>query len=76
MVEKEFASYDKDSNRQLSKVEFAAWMDALKAKSGDKAAEDPKWNDKAFAQADVDKSKSVDQVELTGFLSGATAGAS
>lgn len=78
VVEQEFASYDKDSNGSLSKVEFGAWMDALKAKSasGATAATDPKWNDKAFAQADTDKSKALSKVELASFLSAATKSAS
>ncbi len=75
VVDKEFASYDKDSDGSLSKAEFGAWMDALKAKSanGATAAADPKWNDAAFAQADTDKSAALSKGELTTFLSGATA---
>ena len=77
IVNAEFASYDKDRNGTLDKTEFAAWMDALKAKApnaADKPA-DPKWNDAAFAQADKDKSASLTRDELSGFLgSPATAG--
>lgn len=72
VVNREFKTYDKDGDGALNKVEFAAWMDALKSASGDTgAAADPKWNDKAFAQADKDKSTTVNQTELTSFLSGA-----
>jgi EF hand len=75
IVETEFASYDKDSSGSLSKKEFAAWMDALKAKApaGTETASkpDPKWNEAAFKQADGDKSKSVSKEELASFLSGA-----
>jgi hypothetical protein len=73
IVESEFGTYDKDANGSLSKAEFAAWMDALKAKAPGGASKpaDPKWNDAAFAQADADKSTSVTKQELTGFLGGA-----
>lgn len=71
VVDQEFASYDKDSNGSLSKAEFGAWLDALKAKSPDaaKTGADPKYNDNAFAQADTDKSKALSKGELTAFLS-------
>ena len=70
IVDAEFASYDKDGNGDLNKTEFAAWMDALKAKAPGGAGKpgDAKWNDAAFAQADKDKSTSVSKQELTGFL--------
>lgn len=75
IVETEFATYDKDSSGSLSKKEFAAWMDALKAKApaGTETASkpDPKWNEAAFKQADGDKSKSVSKEELASFLSNA-----
>lgn len=73
IVESEFGTYDKDANGSLSKAEFAAWMDALKAKAPGGASKpaDPKWNNAAFAQADADKSTSVTKQELTGFLGGA-----
>lgn len=73
VVDKEFASYDKDGNGTLSASEFDAWMVALKQASDPATkATDPavvKWNQAAFAQADADKSKSVSKAELTGFLS-------
>lgn len=73
IVDSEFGTYDKDASGSLSKVEFAAWMNALKAKAPATASApvDPKWNDAAFAQADNDKSTSVTKQELTGFLGGA-----
>lgn len=70
IVAAEFAAYDKDRNNMLDKTEFAAWMDALKAKAppgGDKPG-DVAWNDAAFAQADKDKSQWLTQAELTAFL--------
>lgn len=76
VVDKEFATYDKDGNGSLDKVEFGAWMDALKAKQPAGASAqmaDPKWNDAAFAQADADKSNVVSKSELTTFLSGGKA---
>lgn len=75
VVEQEFATYDKDSDGQLSKVEFSAWMDALKTKqpAGSAAATDPTYNAKAFAQADTDKSAALSKGELTSFLSGGKA---
>ena len=75
VVEQEFAAYDKNSDGQLSKVEFSAWMDALKSKqpAGSAAATDPSYNAKAFAQADTDKSAALSKGELTSFLSGGQA---
>lgn len=76
VVDKEFATYDKDGNGSLDKAEFAAWMDALKAKQPAGASAqmaDPKWNEAAFAQADADKSNVVSKSELTTFLSGGKA---
>ncbi len=74
IVNSEFGSYDKDQNGTLDKMEFAAWMDALKAKAPDGAGKpsDAKWNEAAFAQADTDKSTTVTKQELTGFLGGAS----
>lgn len=74
IVEAEFATYDKNANGTLEKAEFAAWMDALKAKAPNAAAKpsDPKWNDAAFVQADTDKSSSVTKQELAGFLGSAS----
>lgn len=75
LIASEFPTYDKDANGVLDKTEFASWMGALKAKSGEKplaAAEQAKWTNGAFATADKDKSKSVTLVELQTYL---TAGA-
>ena len=71
LIASEFPSYDKDASGMLDKSEFAAWMGALKAKSGEKpmpAAEMTKWSDGAFATADKDKSKAVTLAELQTYL--------
>jgi hypothetical protein len=70
IVNAEFAAYDKDANGTLDQTEFAAWMDALKAKAPTPQPSDAKWNEAAFAQADKDKSASLTKDELTGFLGG------
>jgi Ca2+-binding EF-hand superfamily protein len=75
LIASEFPSYDKDANGALSKTEFAAWMGALKAKTGEpamKPAEMTKWSDGAFATADKDKNTAVSLAELQNYL---TAGA-
>ncbi len=75
LIASEFPTYDKDANGVLDKTEFATWMGALKAKSGEKPmplAEQTKWTNGAFATADKDKSKSLTLVELQTYL---TAGA-
>lgn len=67
-----WATYDKDANGTLDKTEFAAWMVALRQAA--QPAFDPQsptavtWVGQAFAQADVDKSATVNQGELTTFL--------
>lgn len=71
LIASEFPTYDKDTNGNLDKTEFAAWMGALKAKTDAKplpAAELKKWSDGAFATADTDKSKTVTLVELQTYL--------
>jgi len=73
LVSKEFPTYDANKDGSLNQGEFGAWMVALK-KASDPAttADSPatkSWIGAAFAQADKDKSKSVSQQELTGFLS-------
>jgi hypothetical protein len=73
IVDQEFAAYDKDGDGRLSQPEFATWMVALKT-AADPAtrADSPataKWVGAAFAQADKDRSRSLTQAELTGFLS-------
>jgi hypothetical protein len=74
LIASEFPTYDKDSNNALDKSEFATWMGALRAKTGEKPmapAEMTKWSDGAFATADKDKSKSVTLAELQSYLTGA-----
>ena len=75
LIASEFPAYDKDSNQMLDRTEFAAWMTALKAKTGEKpmaAAEMTKWTNGAFGTADKDKSKSLTLAEVQTYL---TAGA-
>lgn len=71
-VGRDFATYDKDANGMLSDVEFGAWMGALRKTSEPGfvpgSAEANVWLGQAFASADADKSKSVNQAELTTFL--------
>lgn len=71
LIASEFPTYDTDTNGNLDKIEFAAWMGALKAKTDAKpmpAAEMKKWSDGAFATADTDKSKTVTLAELQTYL--------
>ena len=72
VVDKEFGTYDKDTNGNLSEAEFGTWMVALKSQTDPttdaNAAATKSWNKAAFAQADADKSKSVSKTELAGFL--------
>lgn len=73
VVNKEFASYDKDGDGALSAAEFDAWMVALKTASDPttkaSAPATKTWLTQAFAQADTDRNKKVSKTELTGFLS-------
>ncbi len=72
VVDTEFPTYDKNADGALSSTEFGTWMVALRTasdaslKAGSK--EMKAWTASAFAQADIDKSKTVSKVELTGFL--------
>lgn len=71
VIEQQFTGYDLDSSGTLDKAEFAAWMNALKARApgGRVAAQaDPRWNDAAFRRADADRSASVTRQELASFL--------
>jgi hypothetical protein len=72
VVTKEFPVYDKDASGALDTTEFAAWMGALRKASeptfDTASAEANTWIGQAFAQADADKNKSVNQGELTTFL--------
>ncbi len=73
VVQTEFPTYDANKDGSLEKAEFSSWMVKLKQASDPKAtATSPAtktWVDAAFAQADKDKSRSVTQPELVGFLS-------
>ena len=73
IVDKEFATYDKDANGGLSQAEFGSWMVTLRSASDPTvkadSADTKTWVKTAFAQADKDKSKTVTKAELTGFLS-------
>ncbi len=70
-MNKEFPSYDKNSDGKLTKAEFGAWMFALR-KASDPALKDDAANKTyiagAFTTADTDKSKSVSKDELTNYL--------
>ena len=70
-MNKEFPSYDKNSDGKLSKAEFGAWMFALR-KASDPSLKDDAANKTyvagAFTTADTDKSKSVSKDELTNYL--------
>ncbi len=73
IVAREFPAYDKDANGGLSAGEFGSWMVRLKAIADPTVTADAPstktWLGAAFAQADLDKSRSVTLQELTGFLS-------
>jgi len=73
VVQSEFPTYDANQDGKLEKTEFASWMVKLKQASDPKASAESastrKWVSAAFAQADTDKSQSVTQPELIGFLS-------
>ena len=72
IVNAEFATYDKDGNGALDQTEFGAWMIALRVKAQPTfvpdSPEGKAWVSAAFAQADADKSSSVNATELTSFL--------
>lgn len=71
-VGREWPTYDKDANDQLSQAEFTSWIVALrKAAEPGFAPASPEaqaWQTQAFAVADADKSASVSKAELTTFL--------
>lgn len=71
-VGREFGSYDKDANGGLDKTEFSAWMTALRKASEPTfqpgSPEAATWMAQAFTLADADKSASINQGELTTFL--------
>lgn len=72
VVDSEFPTYDTDSSGTLSDKEFGSWIVALKTASDPAtkadSAETKSWVKAAFAQADLDKSKSVSKSELASFL--------
>lgn len=71
-VDSQFGTYDKDTDGKLTQTEFSAWMVTLKTASDPATKADSpdtkKWVGAAFAQADKDKSKTLDKTEVTGFL--------
>lgn len=73
IVAREFPAYDKDANGGLSAKEFDDWMVRLKAIADPTVKADAPstrtWLGAAFAQADLDRSRTVTLQELTGFLS-------
>lgn len=72
VIETDFPAFDKDSNGELNQTEFSDWMLKLRTASGDTTSpnELKTWANAAFAQADTDKSKTVNKAELTKFLAG------
>ena len=77
IVDKDFASYDKNGDGSLTTAEFGAWMVALRsatepAFTGQSPA-DKDWIGKALAMADKDKSGGVSNAELKRFLAPQTA---
>ncbi|HEY0622648.1 EF-hand domain-containing protein [Sphingomonas sp.] len=77
VVDQGFPTYDKDADGSLKAEEFNSWMVALRSASepafkGESAA-DKQWLSAALAQADKDKSGSVNKDELKTFLTPAGA---
>lgn len=72
ILKAEFPNYDKDASGELSKPEFSSWLTALRNLDPNKtaltAAQETQWLTKAFADADADKTKSVNLAELTAYL--------
>ncbi len=72
ILKAEFPTYDKDSNGELSKVEFSDWLNKLRTMSPQKqeltAEQETKWLATSFTKADTDKNKTVNLAELTTFL--------
>jgi hypothetical protein len=71
LIASELPIYDKNADGILDKPECAAWMGALKAKTGAKpmsTSDMTKCADGAFTTADADKSKSVTLAELQSYL--------
>lgn len=77
VVDQGFPTYDKDADGNLKAEEFNSWMVALRSASepafkGDSVA-GKQWLGMALAQADTDKSGSVNKDELKTFLTPAAA---
>jgi outer membrane biosynthesis protein TonB len=77
VVDQGFPTYDKDADGSLKAEEFNSWMVALRSASepafkGESTA-DKQWLGAALAQADTDKSGSVNKDELKTFLTPAGA---
>jgi hypothetical protein len=72
IVDREFPAYDGNGSGTLDKIEFAAWMAALKAASPEPGETPTRpWTAAAFKQADVDASDSITPDELAAFFNGA-----
>lgn len=71
-VDRDWATYDLDSNKQLNVVEFTTWVSALRSASEPNfkagTPETDSWSKQAFASADTDKSASLSRDELVRFL--------
>ena len=66
-VDAEWASYDTNSNSQLSRAEFDKWVTALQSAAGGKAPTRG-YLTSAFQKADADKTGGVSKPELVAFL--------
>lgn len=66
-VDAEWASYDANSNSQLSRAEFEKWIGALQT-AADGKAPTRGYLTSAFQKADADKSGGVSKPELVTFL--------
>lgn len=67
IVAAEWASYDVDGKKQLSKAEFTKWITTLQTAAGQKAPTTGYLNG-AFRSADTNKSGGVSEAELVKFL--------
>lgn len=66
LVDRDFASFDRDGDGRLDREEFARWMVALSI-AGEGAAQ-RSWVDAAYRQADANGSGGIDRVELAAFI--------
>ncbi|WP_256731402.1 hypothetical protein [Sphingomonas sp. dw_22] len=71
-VDRDFGTYDKDSNGTLSQTEFGTWIGTLRKASEPSfqpgSPDANTWIGQAFAATDLDRNRSVDKAELTTFL--------